>query len=123
MLDWRLDRFFHHKVPVTVGINSATETRKFRSEVGELRIVNAQGASFSLKALKSDLSGRAFAIRRKFVDVPPRLHHHFGPSYQHVNEVGDVRHYNISEGATDQVQLVIGLDAVALSPMESLHSG
>ena len=118
MLDWRLDRFFHHKVPVTVGINSATETRKFRSEVGELRIVNAQGASFSLKALKSDLSGRAFAIRRKFVDVPPRLHHHFGPSYQHVNEVGDIRHYNISEGATDQVQLVIGLDAVALSPME-----
>ena len=116
MIDWRLDRFFHHQVPVTVGVNGATGTRMFASQVGELRIVNAGGNCFSLKAIKSDLSGRAFALKRKFVDVPPELQHHFGGTYQYYNEVGDLRHYNVSEDY--QVQLVIGLDAIALSPKE-----
>ena len=116
MIDWKLDRFFHHQVPVTVGVNGATGTRMFASQVGELRILNADGTSFSLKAIKSDLAGRAFTLKRKFVDVPPGLQHHFGPTFQYYNEVGDLRHYNVSDDY--QVQLVIGLDAIALSPME-----
>ena len=116
MIDWKLDRFFHHQVPVTVGVNGATGTRMFASQVGELRILNADGNSFSLKAIKSDLSGRAFALKRKFVDIPPGLQHHFGGTYQYYNEIGDLRHYNVSDDF--QVQLVIGLDAVALTPME-----
>ena len=77
-------------MPVTVGVNGATGTRMFASQVGELRIVNAGGNCFSLKAIKSDLSGRAFALKRKFVDVPPELQHHFGGTYQYYNEVGDL---------------------------------
>ena len=116
MIDWKLDRFFHHQVPVTVGVNGATGARKFASQVGELRIVNADGTCFSLKAIKSDLSGKAFTLKRKFIDVPPAMQHHFGQTFQYFNEVGDLRHYNVSEDY--QVQLVIGLDAIALFPRE-----
>ena len=118
MVDWKLERYFHHKSPVTVGVNGANGTRRFRSEIGELKLVDANGAMFSLKALKSDLSGKAFTVRRKYIDIPASLHHHFGPTYQLFNEMGDLRHYNISEGASDQIRLVIGLDAIALSPIE-----
>ena len=118
MISWKMERFFHHRTGVTVGVNGANGTRRFKSEIGELQVLNADGAVFCLKALKSDLSGKAFTIKRKFADVPPRLHHHFVPGYQEVNEIGDVRHWNLTEGATDQVDLVIGLDAVALFPRE-----
>ena len=117
MIDWRTaDKFFHHAVPTKVGVNGANGSRLFQTLVGELRIMNADGTCFNLKAIKSDLSGRAFALKRKFVDIPSSLQHHFGGTFQYYNEIGDLRHYNVSEDY--QVQLIIGLDAVALSPRE-----
>ena len=117
LVDWRIgDKFFHHQVPATVAINGATGTRRFASQVGELKLINADGMMFSLKAIKSDLSEKAFTLKRKFVDIPQSMQHHFWSTIHRYNEVGDLRHFNIAEDY--QVQLVIGLDAVALSPME-----
>ena len=116
ILDWRLGHFFHHYVPVTVGVNGAVGSRNFSSHVGELKVVRADGQTFNLKSIKADLSGRAFALKQKFVDVPPSLHHFFEGSVQHINEVGDIRYYNAHKDF--QIQLVIGLDALAFAPIE-----
>ena len=116
ILDWRLNRFFHHDVPCKVGVNAAVGTKKYDSHIGDLKVIRSDGSYLFLKAIKGDLSSRAFAIKRKFIDIPPPLQHHFGNNVQSYNEVGDIRYYNAPEDF--QVQLVIGLDAVALSPME-----
>ena len=116
ILDWRLTRFFHHDVPCKVGVNGALGTKKFNSHIGDLKVIKADGSFFYLKAIKGDLSCNAFKVKRKFVDIPPPLQHHFGPNARSYNELGDIRYYNAPEDF--QVQLIIGLDAVALSPME-----
>ena len=116
ILDWRLGHLFHHYVPVTVGVNGAVGSRNFSSHVGELKVVRADGQVFNLKSIKGDLAGRAFTLKRKFVDVPPSLHHFFEGSYQHYNDAGDIRYYNAHSDF--QVQLVIGLDALAFAPIE-----
>ena len=116
ILDWRLGSFFHHSVPVTVGVNGAVGSRNFTSHVGELKVIRADGQAFNLKAIKGDLAGRAFTLKQKFVDVPPSLHHFFGGSSQYYNEVGDIRFYNAH--SEFQLQLVIGLDALAFAPVE-----
>merc|ERR1719266_3110342 len=69
ILDWRLGRFFHHYVPVTVGVNGAVGSRNFSSHVGELKVVRADGQTFNLKSIKGDLSGRAFTLKQKFESV------------------------------------------------------
>ena len=116
ILDWRLGYLFHHYVPVTVGVNGAVGSRNFSSHVGELKVVRADGQVFNLKSIKGDLAGRAFTLKQKFVDVPPSLHHFFEGSFQHYNEVGDIRYYNAHKDF--QIQLVIGLDALAFAPLE-----
>ena len=116
ILDWRLSKLFHHYVPVTVGVNGAVGSRNFSSHVGELKVVRADGQTFNLKSIKGDLSGRAFTLKQKFVDVPPCLHRFFEGSYQHYNDVGDIRYFNAHSDF--QIQLVIGLDALAFTPVE-----
>ena len=116
ILDWRLNRFFHHDVPCKVGVNGAIGTKKYDSHIGDLKVIRSDGSYFHLKAIKGDLSSKAFTVKRKFIDIPPPLQHHFGNNVQSYNEVDDIRYYNAPEDF--QVQLVIGLDAVALSPME-----
>ena len=116
ILDWRLNRFFHHDVPCKVGVNGAIGTKKYDSHIGDLKVIRSDGSYFHLKAIKGDLSSKAFTVKRKFIDIPPPLQHHFGNNVQSYNEVGDIRYYNAAEDF--QVELVIGLDAVALSPME-----
>ena len=117
ILDWRLNRFFHHDVPCKVGVNGFLGDKKYDSHIGDLKIIRSDGSYLYLKAIKGDLSSKAFTIKRKFVDIPPPLQHHFGNSVQSYNEMGDIRYYNAPEDF--QVQLIVGLDAVALfAPME-----
>ena len=117
ILDWRLNRYFHHLAPCKVGVNGALGTRKYDSHIGDLKVIRSDGSFLFLKAVKGDLSSRAFAIKRKFIDIPAPLQAHFGnASAQSYNEVGDLRYYNASDDF--QAQLVIGLDAMALYPVE-----
>ena len=90
-------------------------SKKYDSHIGDLKIIHADGSHFFLKAIKGDLSSEAFAIKRKFIDIPPPLQSHF-PNPQSFNEVGDLRYYNAAEDF--HVQLIIGLDSTALFPME-----
>ena len=46
----------------------------------------------------------------------PCLHRFFEGSYQHYNDVGDIRYFNAHSDF--QIQLVIGLDALAFTPVE-----
>ena len=116
MLDYRLSRFFHHYVPATVGINGSNACRALQSHVGDLKILLPNGNHVFIKAVKNDLSGEAWTIKRKFVDVPEPLHHHFAGTIQYPNEVGDLRVPNATENY--QVSLVIGLDVCTLFPAE-----
>ena len=103
-------------MPLYIAKSGAVGSRNFSSHVGELKVVRADGQVFNLKSIKGDLAGRAFTLKQKFVDVPPSLHHFFEGSFQHYNEVGDIRYYNAHKDF--QIQLVIGLDALAFAPLE-----
>ena len=116
IVSFELGKYFHNSVPVAVSVNGANTSKMFSSHVGELQVLKADGTYFTLKAIKGDLSGRAFELKDKFVDVPPPLHPHFSGTMQTYNDVGDLRVKNVTEDF--QVQLIIGLDACAMSPME-----
>ena len=116
VLDFKLSRYFHHHVPAVIGVNGANTSRNFASHVGELQVQKADGSCFTLKAIKGDLSAKAFTLKEKFVDVPPPFHPHFDGTHQTYNDAGDLRVKNVVEDF--QVQLLIGLDACAMAPME-----
>ena len=116
ILDYRLSRFFHHHVPVTVGINGSNSSRTLQSHVGDLKLLKPDGSAVYIKAVKGDLSGEGWKLKRKFVDVPPPLQPHFGGTIQDYNEVGDLRIPNVVQDF--QVNLVIGLDVCTLFPYE-----
>ena len=116
ILDYRLGRFFHHYVPVTVGINGSNSSRRLQSHVGDLKLLKPDGSAVYIKAVKGDLSGEGWKLKKKFVDVPPPLQPHFGGTIQDYNEVGDLRIPNVVDDF--QVNLVIGLDVCTLFPYE-----
>ena len=116
LLDYRLSRFFHHHVPVTVGINGSNSSRTLQSHVGDLKLLKSDGSAVYIKAVKGDLSGEGWRLKKKFVDVPAPLQSHFGGTIQDYNEVGDLRIPNVVEDF--QVKLVIGLDVCTLFPYE-----
>ena len=116
LLDYRLSRFFHHHVPVTVGINGSNSSRTLQSHVGDLKLLKSDGSAVYIKAVKGDLSGEGWRLKKKFVDVPRPLQSHFGGTIQDYNEVGDLRIPNVVEDF--QVKLVIGLDVCTLFPYE-----
>ena len=116
ILSFKLGRFFHHFVPTRVGVNGANSSKSFRSHVGELRLMKSDGTCIPLKAIKGDLSGRAFTLKPKTVDIPYPLHCHFEGTVQDFNDMGDLRVGNLTEDS--RVELVIGLDACALAPFE-----
>ena len=116
VVSFELARFFHHWAPARVAVNGANSTRNYKSHVGEIRLLKADGTWLPLKAIKGDLSGKAFNLKPKTVDIPRPLHHYFEGTYQSYNEVGDLRVCNFSEES--RVELIIGLDSCALAPFE-----
>ena len=116
VISYTLARFFHHWAPARVAVNGANSSRNYKSHVGEIRLLKADDTWLPLKAIKGDLSGRAFTLKPKTVDIPFPLHHHFEGTYQSYNDMGDLRVGNLSEES--RVELIIGLDSCALAPFE-----
>ena len=116
VVSFELARFFHHFAPARVAVNGANSSRCFKSHVGELRVLKADGTWLPLRAIKGELSGRAFTLRPKTVDIPYPLHHHFEGTAPSYNDMGDLRVSNLS--GESRVELIIGLDACAMAPFE-----
>ena len=116
VVSFELARFFHSWGPARVAVNGVNSTRNYKSHVGEIRLLKADGTWLPLKAIKGDLSGKAFNLKPKTVDVPLPLHHHFEGTYQSYNDMGDLRVSNFNEES--RVELIIGLDSCALAPFE-----
>ena len=117
VLDYSLARFFHHTREIEYTSKGVNSVKKFRTHIGNLKIICHDRTFIKLKALKGELSSPAFSLKRKTVDVPPVLAPHFArPDLLPTNDVGDIR---VTQPVEDyQVQLLLGLDNVAWGPKE-----
>ena len=119
LLDWKLAKYFHQAQDVRInqsGINTSATTS---THICTIKVILIDGSSCVLKAIKSDMSAPGFTLKRKTIDIPPRLSQHITRSNLHViptNDIGDTRYTNPVENYN--VQLLLGTDNVAYMPYE-----
>ena len=60
VLDYSLARFFHHTKEIEYTSKGVNSVKKFRTHIGDLKIIRHDGTFIKLKALKGELSTLPF---------------------------------------------------------------